>query len=562
MANNPLNTYTGPESLIDYHNPDCQPFLPLVEIPEKLNPYRKDGVRIYAKMMTMLPIHNVKSLPALRLLQKGNGIKEGTQTIVEYSSGSTIISMAVLARVLHGIDDTRAYLSNKTSTTKIRLMRLFGLEVTLFGGPSQPEPADPRGGIQKAKSLGEESDDAFNPNQYENPLNPDAHSRWTGPQIIKQLPQINVFCTGMGTSGSMTGTGTYLKSQKPSIHSVGVCTAPGDRVPGPRSYALLAPVEFPWRKAVDSIEHVGSYDSFRLSLELIREGLLCGPSSGFNLQGLFQFIEKRKKDGNLHELAGEDGEIHCVFLCCDLPYQYVDEYFDKLGEEHFRPIVNENLVGVDKYRYDEAWEVTPDEVLNKAYSSSKKPRLDTYQDEKLGVTEKVQHEGSSEASLDRTRGSNSIDLNSAQLKPDTVILDLRNQSSFGTWNLPGSTHFPISSLQEKDPSPFADSSVLKNQWLELDGIFAPSSTAQSRKISRRSKFAKWIPCLEVFGVGKEKEQHPQITLDYLLENKLKVVVVDYEGDTARVATSVLRAKGIEAWSMRGGISQLRSILAK
>lgn len=124
-----------------------------------------------------------------------------------------------------------------------------------------------------------------------------------------------------------------------SQHSV--CTAPGDRVPGPRSYALLAPVEFPWRKAVDSIEHVGSYDSFRLSLELIREGLLCGPSSGFNLQGLFQFIEKRKQDGNLHELAGEDGEIHCVFLCCDLPYQYVDEYFDKLGEEHFRPIVNE-----------------------------------------------------------------------------------------------------------------------------------------------------------------------------------------------------------------------------
>lgn len=86
---------------------------------------------------------------------------------------------------------------------------------------------------------------------------------------------------------------------------------------------------------------MGSYDSFRLSLELIREGLLCGPSSGFNLQGLFQFIEKRKKEGNLQELAGEDGEIHCVFLCCDLPYQYVDEYFDKLGEEHFRPIVNE-----------------------------------------------------------------------------------------------------------------------------------------------------------------------------------------------------------------------------
>jgi len=126
---NPLNVYTGPNSVVDYHNPECQPPLPLVEIPERLNPFRKDGVRIYAKMMTMLPIHNVKSLPALNLLQKGNGIDEKTKTVVEYSSGSTIISMAVLAKVLHGIDDTRAYMSNKTSMAKIQLMRLFGLEV-------------------------------------------------------------------------------------------------------------------------------------------------------------------------------------------------------------------------------------------------------------------------------------------------------------------------------------------------------------------------------------------------------------------------------------------------
>jgi cysteine synthase len=64
-----------------------------------------------------------------------------------------------------------------------------------------------------------------------------------------------------------------------------VCTKAGDRVPGPRSFALMSPVEFPWREAVDVIEEVGSYDSYRLSLELSRAGLICGPSSGFNLQG-------------------------------------------------------------------------------------------------------------------------------------------------------------------------------------------------------------------------------------------------------------------------------------
>jgi hypothetical protein len=64
-----------------------------------------------------------------------------------------------------------------------------------------------------------------------------------------------------------------------------VCTAAGDRVPGPRSLALLSPVEFPWRDSVDAIEEVGSKDAFSLSLELCRAGLICGPSSGFNLQG-------------------------------------------------------------------------------------------------------------------------------------------------------------------------------------------------------------------------------------------------------------------------------------
>ena len=119
-----------------------------------------------------------------------------------------------------------------------------------------------------------------------------------------------------------------------------VCTAPGDRVPGPRSYALLSPVEFPWRDSVDTIEEAGSLDSFGLSMELTRQGLVCGPSSGFNLSGLHSFLQKRKEAGTLKDLAGADGEIHCVFICCDLPYQYIEEYFDKLGDECFPPIVN------------------------------------------------------------------------------------------------------------------------------------------------------------------------------------------------------------------------------
>jgi cysteine synthase A len=264
-----------------------------------------------------------------------------TKTIIEYSSWSTVISMSMIARIMHGIHDTRAFLSNKTSDAKLKLMQFFGLDITLFGGPSQPEPFDDRGGIQSARKMGLESDEVLNPNQYENHDNWDSHVRWTGPQILRQLPEINVLCAGMGTSGTMTGLGTFFKENKPSVLRLGVCTAAGDRVPGPRSLALLKPVEFPWREAVDAIEEVNSYDSFSLSLDLCREGIVCGPSSGFNLQGLFQMLEKRKQTGTLAELAGPDGLVHCVFICCDLPYQYIGEYFSKLEAEKFHPIKNE-----------------------------------------------------------------------------------------------------------------------------------------------------------------------------------------------------------------------------
>lgn len=249
--------------------------------------------------------------------------------------------MSMLARLMHGISDTRAFLSNKSTETKLRMMQFFGLDVTLFGGPSQPDPLDERGGIQTARAMAMGSEEIINPNQYDNDDNWHAHIRWTGPQIFKQLPEINVLCAGMGTSGTMTGLGTYFKEVKPSVLRLGVCTAPGDRVPGPRTFALMQVQEFPWREALDVHEEVSSYDAFSLSLDLCREGVVCGPSSGLSLKGLYQMLEKRKRAGTLRQLAGPDGSIHCVFLCFDLPYQYVGDYFDKLGPERFPPIRNQ-----------------------------------------------------------------------------------------------------------------------------------------------------------------------------------------------------------------------------
>ncbi|KAF7442052.1 CysK Cysteine synthase [Pyrenophora tritici-repentis] len=474
-----LNAYTGPNALRDYFDPDCQPMIPLVEIPQSLNPFYDDGVRIHAKMMSMHPANNVKIMPALNMLQK-EVQPEKSKTVIEYSSGSTVISLALVSRINHGINDVRAFLSNKTSVPKLRLMQFFGLDVTLFGGPSQPEPHDERGGIYRAQMMAQEDETVLNVNQYYNDANWESHVKWTGPQIHQQLPSIRLICAGMGTSGTMTGLGQYFKDAKPAVFRLGVCTAAGDRVPGPRSLALLSPVEFPWRDSVDAIEEVGSKDAFSLSLKLSREGLVCGPSSGFNLQGLLNYLAKLKAAGTLSKLAGPYGIIDCAFVCCDLPYPYLDEYFDKLGDASFHPIRNQNLAAVDLYRYDEAWELDPNTALSHFASS--------------------------------THGA------------EAVLLDLRKPEDFIKSHIPGSYNLPLQSSNATTPSPFSDAMVLEKQWKELEATFT-------------------LDCVNAHDLsGKD------------------VYILCYNGDTARVATSVLRAKGISASSVKGGIAAVRNDL--
>lgn len=145
----------------------------------------------------------------------------------------------------------------------------------------------------------------------------------------------------MGTAGTMTGLGTYFGDAKPSVYRIAVCTNAGERVPGPREYSLMREVEFPYKAAHDCLEEVGATESYSLSLDLTRQGIVCGPSSGFTLQGLFQRLQKHKDEGTLAKLAGPSGEINCVFMCCDLPFQYINEYFEKLGPEKFKPLRNE-----------------------------------------------------------------------------------------------------------------------------------------------------------------------------------------------------------------------------
>ncbi len=145
------------------------------------------------------------------------------KSIVEVSSGSTVTSLAITARVLYDNDDTTAFVSNKASLDRVRELQFYGIKVALYGGPTYTETTDPRGPVEWARRLGREDSKIVNLGQYDNEHNWKSHERWTGPQIWKQLPEINIFSMGMGSTGCVTGTGMFLKSQKPSVKVLGVC---------------------------------------------------------------------------------------------------------------------------------------------------------------------------------------------------------------------------------------------------------------------------------------------------------------------------------------------------
>lgn len=199
----------------------------------------------------------------------------------------------------------------------------------------------------RLRRLAKENSNVCYPGQYDNDHNWGAHVKWTGAQIYRQLPEINILCTTVGTGGQITGTGVYLKSVKPSVKVVGVCNVFGDPTPGPRHFPGFESSPFPWRETIDVFEDVASAQAFETSMQLSRHGLICGPSSGEALVGLLQYLQKAKESGTLQDLADScTGDISCVFICCDLPYQYLPLYFEKLGEEKFPPILNKVRVPI------------------------------------------------------------------------------------------------------------------------------------------------------------------------------------------------------------------------
>jgi cystathionine beta-synthase len=246
------------------------------------------GVRpaVFAKLEMLNPGGSVKDRIGIRMIEAAErqGLLKPGGTIVEPTSGNTGHGLAIAAAI-------RGYkcifvMPDKMSAEKVALLRAYGAEVVIT--PTSVPPESPESYYRVADRLSQEIPGAYQPNQYFNQVNPLTHYETTGPEIWEQTEGgINVFVAGVGTGGTITGVGRYLKEQNPDVVIVGA-DPEGSIYSGddPRPYLTEGIGEDFWPETfdpavVDRYVKVSDRDSFRTARAVTRqEGILVGGSGG------------------------------------------------------------------------------------------------------------------------------------------------------------------------------------------------------------------------------------------------------------------------------------------
>ncbi len=264
---------------------------PLVRI-NRLNPHRE--FTLYAKLEWMNPFGSVKDRAASYLLRDlvERGVLGGGRGVVEPTSGNTGISMAALAAVL-GFR-LRAVVPGKVPLEKKVLLRIAGADLDVVNDALCPSPGLGEGSINLALTRARAEPDRYAmPNQYQNELNARAHFETTGPEIWRQTEgRITHLFVSLGTCGTATGCGRFLKQQNPAVQVVAVQPDPGHDVPGLRNVEELKVSKLFDPKLLDQILEVDHELAYTRALDLARqEGLLAGPSSGLILEGALRALK-------------------------------------------------------------------------------------------------------------------------------------------------------------------------------------------------------------------------------------------------------------------------------
>jgi cystathionine beta-synthase len=247
-----------------------------------------------AKVEFLNPGGSVKDRPALAMIEaaESSGELRPGGTLIEPTSGNTGLGLAMVA-VLRGYR-VIAVMPDKMSREKIDTLRAHGAEVVVC--PTEVPPDSPQSYYRVADRLTEEIDGAFQPNQYFNQANPEAHYRTTGPELWRQTAgHLTHFVAGVGTGGTISGVGRYLKERNPEIEVIGADPEGSIYSGGPvHPYRVEGIGEDFWpetlhKSVIDRYITVSDRESFLCARRLVaREGLFAGGSSGTALVAALQ----------------------------------------------------------------------------------------------------------------------------------------------------------------------------------------------------------------------------------------------------------------------------------
>ncbi len=287
---------------------------PLVGLP-RLSPRWDDGpdgphVRLWAKLEDRNPTGSIKDRPALRMIEQAerDGVLAPGATILEPTSGNTGISLAMAAR-LKGYR-LICVMPENTSVERRQILELYGAEIVF-----SPAQGGSNTAVATAKTLAAEHPDWVMLYQYGNPANADAHYDGTGPELLKDLPEITHFVAGLGTTGTLMGTGRFLREHVPDIAIVAAEPRYGEGVYALRNIDEGFIPELYDADVLSTRFSVGSVDALRRTRELVQvEGIFAGISTGAILHAALGMGAKAIKAGQRADIA---------FTVCDAGWKYL-----------------------------------------------------------------------------------------------------------------------------------------------------------------------------------------------------------------------------------------------